>query len=100
MEKYSKEVHEFLVNIILPEMGIKEYTSDNIDEIVEYLSSKYEDTLSLAETAGDVLNEKQKELLQLATKAITEITTRSDWEWVDIFFVTNVLPLSVFACYL
>lgn len=80
MEKYSKEVHEFLVNIILPEMGIEEYTSDNIDEIVGYLSIKYEDPLCLAEEAGDILNDSDKELLRLATKAITEITTRSDWE--------------------
>lgn len=36
--------------------------------------------LSLAESAGDILNVNLKELLRLATKAITKITTRSDWE--------------------
>ena len=80
MKQYSKEIHEFLVNKILPEMHIEEYNNDNLDEIVEYLSVKYEDPLSLAEEDGDILSDSDKELLRLATKAITEITTRSDWK--------------------
>lgn len=80
MERYSNEVNNFLVNIVLPKIGLNKYSDDNIDEIIEYISKNYEDPLCLAEEAGDNLTDEDKELLRLATKAITEITTRSDWE--------------------
>lgn len=80
MKKYSNEVNNFLVNIVLPKMGLNKYSDDNIDEIIEYISKNYEDPLCLAEETGDTLTNEDKELLRLATKAITEITTRSDWK--------------------
>lgn len=80
MEKYSKEVHEFLVGIILPKLEMGEYTKENIGGIVDYIFREIEGPLCDAEEAGDILNDSDKELLLLATKAITEITTRSDWE--------------------
>ena len=80
MKRYSLEVDEFLRNEILPKLGLKDYTSDNIDDIVEYIFSEIEGPLCDAEESGVKLKESDKELLRLATKAITEITTRSDWE--------------------
>ena len=60
-------------------MKISEYNDNNIDEILEFVSRNYEDCLSLAKEDGKVLSEKQEELLRLATKTITEITTSPDW---------------------
>lgn len=80
MERYSKEIDSFLRSKILPKLGINEYTKDNIGEIVEYIFDEIEGPLCDAEEAGDTLTDEDKELLRLATKAITEITTRSDWE--------------------
>lgn len=80
MEKYSKEIDDFLRNIILPILGMSEYTKENIGEIVDYIFREIEGPLCDAEEAGDILGDSDKELLRLATKAITEITTRSDWE--------------------
>ncbi len=80
MEKYSLEVDVFLKNKILPMLGLKEYTSENIGEIVDYIFKKIEGPLCDAEEFGDILSDSDKELLRLATKAITEITTRSDWK--------------------
>ncbi len=80
MEKYSKEIDAFLRSKILPKLGINEYTKDNIGEIVEYIFDEIEGPLCDAEEAGDTLTDEDKELLRLATKAIIEITTRSDWE--------------------
>ncbi len=80
MEKYSKEIDDFLRNIILPKLGMSEYTKENIGEIVDYIFREIEGPFCDAEEAGDILGDSDKELLRLATKAITEITTRSDWE--------------------
>ena len=80
MKKYSLEVDVFLKNKILPMLGLKEYTSENIGEIVDYIFKKIEGPLCDAEEFGDILSDSDKELLRLATKAITEITTRSDWK--------------------
>ena len=80
MKRYSIEVDEFLRNEVLPALGLKDYTLDNIDDIVEYIFSEIEGPLCDDEEAGVELKESDKELLRLATKAITEITTRSDWE--------------------
>lgn len=80
MKRYSLEVDKFLRNDVLPELGLKDYTLDNIDDIVEYIFSEIEGPLCNAEEDGVELKESDKELLRLATKVITEITTRSDWE--------------------
>lgn len=79
MKEYSKEVHEFLIKFILPKMNLREYNYDNIGEIVEYIGCEIESPLCNAEECGDVLSEEKSKLLDIATKAITEITTRDDW---------------------
>lgn len=80
MKLYSKEVHNFLVNIVLPKLNYEDYNEDNIGDIVEYIFSNIEGPLCDKEVCGEVLNENEKELLQIATKSITEITTREDWD--------------------
>ena len=80
MKRYSVEVEKFIRNEILPNLGLNDYTEDNIGIIVDYIFSEIEGPLCDAEEAGDVLSDSDKELLRLATKAITEITTRSDWK--------------------
>lgn len=80
MEKYTFETDEFLRNKILPKIGQKEYTEDNIGEIVDYLFREIEGPLCDAEEAGEQLSAEEKDMLRLATKAITEITTRPDWK--------------------
>lgn len=80
MKKYSKEVDEFLRTKVLPILGLNEYSYDNIGEIVSYIFGEIEGPLCDKEEAGDLLSEKEAKLLSLATTAITEITTRSDWE--------------------
>ena len=42
MEKYSKEIDDFLRNIILPKLGMSEYTKENIGEIVDYIFREIE----------------------------------------------------------
>ena len=80
MKLYSKEVHNFLVNIVLPKLNYKDYNEDNIGDIVEYIFSNIEGPLCDKEVCGEVLSENEKELLQIATKSVTEITTREDWD--------------------
>lgn len=70
----------YLVNIVLPKLNYKEYNEDNIGDIVEYIFSNIEGPLCDKEVCGEVLNENEKELLQIASKSITEITTREDWD--------------------
>lgn len=37
MERYSKEIDEFLKTMVLPKLGFDDYNEDNIDDIFEYL---------------------------------------------------------------
>lgn len=80
MKKYSDEVDVFLKTIVLPKMKLAEYNDDNIGAIVEYMFSEIEGPLCDAEEAGDILSADNKSLLEIVSKAITEITTREDWE--------------------
>lgn len=79
MEKYSKEIDDFLNNYILPKLGFKNYNEDNIGEIVDYLLDEYEVPFAQAEDAGQVLTKEEKYLFEMAAKAVTEITGREDW---------------------
>lgn len=78
--KHSKEVEDFLSNVILPQMKLSEYNDENIDEILEFISINYEDLLSLAKEDGQILSSEQEELLRLAIKTINEITLGLDWK--------------------
>lgn len=79
MKQYSKETEDFIYKEVLPKMGFKELTDDNIGDVVEYMGGEIEGPLCNDEESGVKLNDKEKELLRLATKAITEITTDPDW---------------------
>ncbi len=79
MNKYSNEVEKFLKEFILPKMGLSEYNEDNIGDIVDFISSEYETPLAIAEDSGDILTDDEKKLLELSTKAVTEITSSKDW---------------------
>lgn len=79
MKHYSKEVEDFIRKEILPKMGLKELTDDNVGDVVEYIGREIEGPLCNDEESGVKLNQEEKELLRLATKAITEITTDPDW---------------------
>lgn len=78
MEKYSKEVDEFLKKEVLPKLGFEDYNEDNIDDIYEYLFGVEGDFASLEER-GKKLTEKEKVLFEKASNAVTEITSREDW---------------------
>lgn len=79
MKKYSKEVDIFLTNVILPKLNFKNYNEENISDIVQYIFSEIEGPLCEAEESGKTLSPEESKLLRIATLAITEITTREDW---------------------
>lgn len=79
MKHYSKEVEDFIRKEILPKMGLKELTDENIEEVADYMFTEIEGPLCNDEESGVKLNQEEKELLRLATKAITEISTDPDW---------------------
>lgn len=80
MKKYSDEIDVFLKEFILPKMNLIEYNDENIGDIVDYISSEFETPLANAEECGEILSEDEKRILDLSTKAVTEITTRDDWK--------------------
>lgn len=79
MEKYSEIVDTFLKAKILPKLGFSDYNKSNIGDIVDYLLNEIEIPFSQAEEDGEILTKEDKHLFELASKAITEITTREDW---------------------
>jgi len=63
---------------VLPKIGYPEYIKDNIKDISEYIFSEFEGSLSdLASSKG--LTRPEEEILNLYSKAVTEITTRKDF---------------------
>ncbi|MEG1222298.1 MAG: hypothetical protein RRZ92_03240 [Bacilli bacterium] len=80
MKRYSEKVDLFLTSIVLPKMKLTEYNYDNIGDIVDYMFSEIEGPLCDAEENGRILSNEDKELLNIVTTSITEITTRDDWE--------------------
>ena len=79
MEKYSEKVDKFLIETILPKLGYTIYNEENIGDIVQYVFDEIEGPLADALTDGEILTEKEIQLLEIASMTITEITTRSDW---------------------
>ena len=80
MEKYSEKVEKFLIEFVLPKLGYTEYNEENIGEIVDYIFTEIEGPLADALADEEILKEEEKELLEIASAAVTEITTRSDWD--------------------
>lgn len=74
MIKVSKETEVFLSHYVFEQMGINMLTEDNQEDVVEFISHRYEDSLSNADSAGETVD---KILLKAASRAITEIT--ADW---------------------
>lgn len=72
-EKIFKERGDFIYKEIFPKIGLKELT-DDIEDVVEYMFNGIEGSLCNDEESGVKLNDKEKELLRLATKTITERT--------------------------
>jgi hypothetical protein len=71
MINLSEETKIFLSKYVFEQMGIDSLTDDNMEDVVEFISFKYEDPLSNAASLGAIIDE---ELLKAASKAITEIT--------------------------
>ena len=80
MEKYSKKVEEFLIEFVLPKLGYTEYNEENIGEIVDYIFTEIEGPLADALADEEILTKEEKELFEIASATVTEITTRSDWD--------------------
>ena len=74
MIKISKETENFLKQYVFEQMGIDALTEENQEDIVEFISKKYEDPMSNAASIGGAYDEA---LLKAASEAITEIT--ADW---------------------
>lgn len=79
MKQYTKEVEDFIKKNVLPKLGFKEITEDNIDDIVDYLLDEYEVPLGAKSDSWQKLSKEEEEELRLASKCITEITTDPDW---------------------
>lgn len=80
MKKYSDEVNNFLLNYVLPKMNLKDYSENNIGDIVQYMFSNIEGPLCDKEEDGKTLTLEESKLLKVVTEAINEITTRDDWD--------------------
>lgn len=74
MRRYSKEVDKFIKEKILPELGYSDYNSDNIEEVINYISNEYNDLFALSDEDATMLGTNEKELLRLATLTLNELT--------------------------
>lgn len=74
MRRYSKEVDKFIKEKILPELGYSDYNSDNIEEVINYISNEYNDLFALSDEDASMLGTDEKELLRLATLTLNELT--------------------------
>lgn len=79
MGKYSKEVEDFIKGEILPKMGLKTLTDDNIWDVVEYMGKELEALVTKSKEAVLKLDDKQKEFLRLVNLAMAEITSKPGW---------------------
>ncbi|MFI3261252.1 MAG: hypothetical protein R3Y13_06040 [bacterium] len=77
IKKYSIPTEQFLKEFVLPKLSLSEYNSANIGEIVQYIISEIEGPLA-DKLEDSALSSGDKTLLQLASDAVTEITTRTD----------------------
>lgn len=74
MRRYSKEVDKLIKEKILPELGYSDYNSDNIEEVINYISNEYNDLFALSDEDASMLGTDEKELLRLATLTLNELT--------------------------
>lgn len=74
MRRYSKEVDKFIKEKVLPELGYSDYNSDNIEEVINYISNEYNDLFALSDEDASMLGTDEKELLRLATLTLNELT--------------------------
>lgn len=72
----SKKTLTFIEKHVLPNLGSESITTDNLQEIVDFISDNFEIPLVQAKEAGESIDE---DLLESASFAITEITTNPDW---------------------
>lgn len=77
-EKIFKATGGFIYKEIFPKIDLKELTDDNIEDVVEYMFNGIKGPLCYDEESGVKLNDKEKELLCLATKTITEINPNTN----------------------
>ncbi len=74
MRRYSKEVDKFIKEKVLPELGYNDYNSDNIEEVINYISNEYNDLFALSDEDASMPGTEEKELLRLATLTLNELT--------------------------
>ena len=72
----SQKSLNFIQEYVLPKLGYSSITSDNSQDIVDFISDNFEIPLAQAKENGEPIDEK---LLELAASVITEITTNPDW---------------------
>lgn len=72
----SQKSINFIQENVLRKLGYSSITSDNLPDIVDFISDNFEIPLAQAKENGEVIDEK---LLELAASVITEITTNPDW---------------------
>lgn len=72
----SKKSVAFIEKNVLPDLGLESITTDNLQDIVDFISDHFEIPLAQAKESGETIDE---ELLELAASVITEITTNPDW---------------------
>ena len=72
----SQKSLNFIQENVLHKLGYNSITSDNLQDIVGFISDNFEIPLAQAKESGEVIDEK---LLELAASVITEITTNPDW---------------------
>lgn len=72
----SQKSLAFIEKNVLPQLEIERITEDNLQDIVDFISDKFEIPLAQAKESGESIDEK---LLELVASIITEITTNPDW---------------------
>jgi len=68
----SKEVVSFLDQYVSGKMSLTEIDDDNIESVIEFIADNYENPLS----QDKHLSKESKRLLDLASNAITELSTK------------------------
>jgi hypothetical protein len=69
----SKEVVSFLDQYVSGKMPLAEMNDDNIESVIEFIADTYENPLSQDKR----LSKESKKLLNLASNAITELSTKA-----------------------
>ena len=72
----SQKSLAFIEKNVLPQLEIERITEDNLQDIVDFISDKFEIPLAQAKESGESIDEN---LLELVASIITEITTNPDW---------------------